>query len=249
MPDSSEQQPKKQRGRRYAVAIVLVLLALGAYQTFRVAWAAVNQMSCAKQTTQIALAIASYAQFYHSYPPAYTTDTKGKPLHSWRVLILPYLAADDLYKKIRLDEPWNSPHNREVFQKEHTPMYFHCPSAANPENETSYVMVVGANTISDGPHAVRIGDIKDGASNTILFVEIKNSGIHWAEPRDLNFNDMSFRVNDPDGRGVSSDHPRGAFVKIVDCSGCIIPNNIDPKLLKALITIDGGEDVGEFTNR
>jgi hypothetical protein len=248
MSEPSEQRPKKRRGCWYATALVLVLLATGSYYAFCAAWEAANKLSCANRGTQIAMAIANYAQFYHRYPPAYIADRNGRPLHSWRVLLLPFMERDGLYNKLRLDEPWNSPHNREVFQKTSISM-FHCPSARNPTEETSYLMVVGPNTISDGPHSARVEDIKDGVSSTIMFVEIRNSGIHWAEPRDLNFETMSFRVNDPACRGVSSYHSGGAFVKLVDCSGGFIQNDFDPKLLKALITIDGGEDVSEFINR
>jgi hypothetical protein len=211
-------------------------------------WA--NRMHCANQVQQIGLAFRNYAQAYRCFPPAYTTDRNGRRLHSWRTLILPYLCRGDTCKKLRFEEPWNSPHNRNVLQQiEHAAWYYHCFDATNPQSETSFVMVVGPNTISDGPHSVRFGDIKDGASNTIMFAEIRNSGIHWAEPRDLDYASMSFRINDPNGKAISSDHPGGALAVFADGSVHFLTDDVDPNIVKALTTINGGEDVSAFTGR
>lgn len=46
-------------------------------------------------------------------PPAFTRNAEGKPLHSWRVLLLPYLGETELFEKLRLDEPWDSEWNRQ----------------------------------------------------------------------------------------------------------------------------------------
>jgi hypothetical protein len=249
MSEPSDQPLMSRRGCWFFAVLVVVILAGGLYYAFHVAWQYANQMNCANRCTQIALAMHNYAQTYRSFPPAYTTDRNGRPLHSWRVLLLPYIEQETLYKKIRLNEPWDSPHNSGVLQRTILTFY-HCPSAPSPETDTNYVMVVGPAAISDGPHSVGFGDIKDGTSNTIMFVEIKNGGIHWAEPCDLDFGSMSFRVNDPNGRGIGSYHPGGAFVKLADASGRFIADDFDPKLLKALITINGGEDgSGFFRNK
>jgi len=244
MPELFDQKPKRRYGCWYSAALILVALAVACYFAVCAISEAANRMHCANQICHIALAIAVYQQVYHSFPPAYSTDRDGRPLHSWRVLILPYLGCEEVYQSIRLNEPWNSPHNRDVFQKSPDPLfYFHCCSATNPESETSYVMIVGPNTISDGPHGARLEDIKDGCTNTIMFVEVKNSGIHWAEPRDLDFASMSFKVNDPNGKGVGSYHRGVAGVAFVSGSVWFIRDDFDPKLLKALTTINGGEDV------
>jgi hypothetical protein len=59
----------------------------------------------------IALAMLIYERDHGTLPPAYSVDEAGRPLHSWRVLLLPYLGHQTLQDKIRLDEPWDSPNN------------------------------------------------------------------------------------------------------------------------------------------
>jgi hypothetical protein len=249
MPETPDRKPSRARVWIIIAVIIPLLLAYGIYYVNYVGPEWANRMHCANGVQHIALAIRMYAQTYGSIPPAYTMHRSGRRLHSWRTLILPYLYLEDVYNQVRLDEPWDSPHNRKVFQKTRAPLYYHCFDATNPENETSFVMVVGPNTISDGPHSVRFGDIKDGLSNTILFVEVKNSGIQWAEPRDLDYANMSFRINDPNAKGISSDHPGGALAAFADTSIHFIGDDVDPKIVKALTTTNGGEDVRGYTNR
>ena len=67
---------------------------------------------CTNNLKQIALAMHNYAADNNTFPPAATFDTDGKPLLSWRMLILPYLDEDSLYRQFHLDEPWDSPHNK-----------------------------------------------------------------------------------------------------------------------------------------
>jgi len=222
---------------------VVVALLLPAIQSGR---ESVPRVRCPNNLKQIGLAMHNYHFKYGCFPPAYVADAKGRPLQSWRVLLLPYVEQGGLYDRLKLDEPWDSPHNRSVLQDEGATQCFHCPSAQNPKDETSYVLIVGPDTISDGPHSMRLEDIKDGPSNTIMIVEVKDSGIHWAEPRDLDFKSMSFRISDPNGKGIGSYHPGIANVAFADGSVRSIRDDIDPKLLKSLITINGKEDVSEF---
>ena len=64
-----------------------------------------RRMLCTNNLKQLALAMHTYNDYHKSFPPAYTTDEDGKPLHSWRVLILPFIEQRGLYESIRLDEP------------------------------------------------------------------------------------------------------------------------------------------------
>ena len=83
-------------------------------------------------------------------PPAFTRDAEGKPLHSWRVLILPYLGEKEkaLYEKIRLDEPWDSEWNRQfhaqmpVFYRSGAITHWRVPDP-DPLRETRLTVIQG----------------------------------------------------------------------------------------------------------
>ena len=55
---------------------------------------------CKSNMKRIALAFHDYHDRYSSFPPAFLADTNGRPMHSWRVLLLPFLGCQDLYDPI-----------------------------------------------------------------------------------------------------------------------------------------------------
>src|SRR5262245_40501582 len=66
----------------------------------------------ARRLGRVVRALRAYAEAHEGkLPPAATYGPDGLPLHSWRVLILPFLGHADLHRRFRLDEPWDSPHN------------------------------------------------------------------------------------------------------------------------------------------
>jgi len=214
-----------------------------------VAREAPTRSQCMNNLKQILLAMHNYHDKYGCFPPAHTVDATGRPLHSWRVLVLPFLEHQALYDSIRLDEPYDSPHNRAVFDAVESgnerprsmPDVFWCPSDRKNHTETNYVMVVGPHTISNAPKCVRLKDIADGASNTIAVVETYDSGIRWYEPRDLSAEQMSFKINDPEYVGIGSRHPGGANVALCDAAVRFLEETLDPEVVRALTTINGGE--------
>ena len=208
---------------------------------------AARRMQCTNNLKQLGLALWNYEQAYKCFPPAYTTDEQGRPMHSWRALILPFCEGDK--NGYDYDQPWDSPDNLAFAKNSQAPGIFQCPTESRDVNEefnTSYVMFVGPNAFGDGANCRKVADIKDGAGNTITLCEMSHSGILWTEPRDLNVEEMSFKLNDPDKPCPRSDHSGGLHVAICDGSVRFIPDSIDTELLKALITIDGGEDVKEY---
>ena len=167
---------------------ILVALLLPATEAAR---EAARRVSCTNNLKQIALAIHNYATANKCFPPAFIADKDGKPMHSWRVLLLPYLGEEELYRQYRFDEPWDSPHNQVLAAQ--MPRVYHCPSDPKTDStETSYAMLVGPHAISDGPTGRGFGDIKDGFSYTIMVVEAAGVGINWLEPQDIDAETVRF---------------------------------------------------------
>jgi hypothetical protein len=74
-----------------------------------------TSLRCAQNLKWICLALHNYEAANGAFPPAYVADADGKPMHSWRVMILPYAEEPALYKKYRFDEPWDGPNNRQLW--------------------------------------------------------------------------------------------------------------------------------------
>jgi hypothetical protein len=199
--------------------------------------------TCMNNLHQIGLALASYHARHGCYPPAYGADARGRPLVSWRVLLLPYMEQRPLYDqwKQHRDEPWNGPHNGKVSQT--VLEFLHCPSDNGPITDTSYVAIVGPGTIWPGTAQVGNSQITDGTSNTLILVEVANSGINWMESRDLDFANRSPGINSKVGLGVSSNHPAIVCVQFADGRTTTLDESITEQQLQALLTIAGGEKV------
>jgi prepilin-type processing-associated H-X9-DG protein len=224
-----------------AIPVALLLPAVQAARE------AARRSACTNNLKQIAIALHSYHDTYKTFPPAYIADKDGKPMHSWRVLILPFLEDPDaaaIHKEYDFNEPWDGPNNKKLAAR--APAVFHCPSSDDSDQTTNYVAVVGDDTAWPGDTATKLDEIikGDGASRTILVVESAGSGIGWTEPRDLSFDDAARGVNAGGVRpGFNSDHSRGMNAAFCDGSVKFLPDGLSPEDLQALLTRNGGEDV------
>ena len=239
------------KGRALAVilaaTVILFFVLLPAFQHFDSS----NRLRCMyTNLQQIALGVEAYHVRHGCFPPAYLSDADGKPAHSWRVLILPYLGEKVLYDKYDFSEPWDGPNNRRLAGL--MPRLYVCPGSLSYDAATtSYLAVVGPKTAWPGINSVKEGDIADAADSTILLVEVENSGVHWMQPKDLSFGQACRGVNSGSTPGISSPHvwPKGYFyqdtdgagVAFVDSNVQFLSEEVSPKTIQAMLTIDGGE--------
>jgi hypothetical protein len=176
---------------------------------------------------QIAVAMLNYLTVNKTFPPAYSTDPSGKPLLSWRVLILPYLEEGVLYKQFHLDEPWDSEHNKALIAR--MPQVYRNPNLAAGQGMTNYLTVRGPNTIFPGKEKIGVRDVTDGLSNTIITVEVPpNKAVIWTQPDDFEYDPQN------PAKGLSGLRPNSFLAGFADGSVRAIANAIDPTILKYL---------------
>lgn len=214
---------------------VLIALLLPAVQSAR---EAARRAQCTNNEKQLALAIHNYISTYNQFPPAAITDSQGQPLLSWRVAILPFVEEQQLYNEFHLDEPWDSPHNIALLPR--MPQCLKCPSEPLAPGTTNYlVFVTPASLFPGSTTPVRLQDVVDGTSNTIMIAE-SATPVPWTSPRELT-GDLTIPT-----AGVGSKHPGGANVAMGDGSVRFLKKTTLSSILSALISRNGGEVVGSW---
>jgi hypothetical protein len=129
---------------------------------------------------KVGLALLDYHRAYEHFPPACTRDESGRPLHSWRALILPFLDEDSVFEKIDFGEPWDSKTNRRAWELR--PSAFGGNDSESPN--THVVAVVGPDTIWPIGGKRACAEIKTGYSYTIAAVALPVTTVHWMQPID-----------------------------------------------------------------
>ena len=215
------------------IILVAICLLLPAVRSAR---PAARRNACANNMKQIAVALQAYAEIYHVLPPAYTTDEDGKPLHSWRTLILPYLEEQPLYKSIDLAKPWNDPANAEACKT--SVDAYRCPSATDGENYTTYLAIVTPDSCFRPTEPRDLSDITDGTRNTLMLIEVDSGhSVPWMSPVDADEN-VVLGI----GPKSSLDHAVGVHAAFVDGSVRFLFDNMAASQRRALISITGDDN-------
>jgi hypothetical protein len=142
-----------------------------------------RMQTSANNLIQIGLAMHNYHDVFRNLPGA-ICDKNGKPLLSWRVAILPFIEQDKLYKEFKLDEPWDSAHNKKLLTK--MPWLYKSVHNKPAEDETYYRVFVGNHAMFDHKQKTRLAHITDGLSNTIMVVEA-GEAVPWTKPDELEY--------------------------------------------------------------
>jgi hypothetical protein len=218
------------------IAALLLLLPARA-----VAWEKPRRDRCARNLAQIATGLAQYRAEHGHYPPECETDANGKPMHSWRVLILPNLGYKDLYDEYDFSQPWNGPKNAKLAERR--PNIYLCPT--NPINyqgertDTNYAAVTGQGTAWNKNIAPGSAE---NADKMLLLVEVGKSGICWMEPRDVHQVDILGKTGDLASIGLDSAHREVIQVACADGRVWKLPKDLPATAIAKSLTVgDSGK--------
>ena len=200
---------------------------------------AADRMKTANNLRQIGLAIQNYESAM-GHLPQDLADSDGKVLHSWRVQLLPYLEANDLYEKIDRSRAWDDPVNKKHWDK--MPDVF---KVAGREAEAGHTYLQAVRTVNwvgmddvwmVDNKKVTTAEITDGTSNTAAVIETE-AAANWMKPGEILFDQKKLpKVGNPKtGR---------ANVVMMDGSTRTFDRKkLTGEKLKAILTANGGEDV------
>ena len=213
-----------------------------------------QQIETLNNLKNIALATSNCAMLNEG---RYPTDTVGDISRSWRVEILQYLDRADLDRAYYRNIAWDANLNQEITKANlkvfDAPAGGRDESAANGFAVSDYGMISGPGTVHPDDHVVTLDEISDGdgLGQTLLIGECVGLRLAWAEPRDPRVDreiisiETLTRIGQTSNKLLSSYTPGGAPVAFADGSARILNAKLDPRILKALCTVDGDERINQ----
>ena len=192
----------------------------------------------ASNLKQIGLAMHNHLDAHNGFPRG-IYGPGGKVGLSWRVALLPHLEHQALYNQFKLNEPWDSPHNKALVAR--MPTVFAAPGKENADGLTHYRSFEGKDALlrpvppgAPGQAARGLGvtQISDGFANTAAVVEATEPVV-WTKPDDL-----PFESNTVPKLGIFRS---GTNILLADGAIYFARGDLPPATLKALITPAGGE--------
>lgn len=221
-------------------------------------------MQCTNNLKQVSIAVQNYNATFGHLPPSSIYDAGGNAIHSWRAVVTPYMAA--LPQVYRWDEPWNGTQNERLLNGTtihiegptsgkpakglpwHGPIdyawAFRCSHVNSPTKfHIEYYAIVGTECAWSAGKNCNLTSIGDGIENTLLVAESITINALWSQPKDLEFNHMSFQINDLSCPSISSKHKFGPAVIFADGSVFRLDPKIPKSVVKGLLTANGGERI------
>ncbi|HBJ37612.1 MAG TPA: hypothetical protein DDZ51_23220 [Planctomycetaceae bacterium] len=249
--------------RLVAAAVVLVLVICGSVAMVRYGSPALTSIQTNRLRVQsirnierIASALNAYAADHGTYPPPVIRRPDGTLMHSWRVLVLPYLDQKELFNDYDMNQPWDSPSNLELTSR--MPAVYRAASSQLYGSDAAYFLITGPGTLfppapaSDPAGSFRPlspGAVSDDHGQTLLVVEASsltsNYYPSWLEPHDLDVTLMQGVIGTSSGREMGGVNVGGAVVATVDGRSHFLSDQTSPSTVMALITVSGGEPLAD----
>ena len=228
-------------GLTIGVIVFSSVMLFGLWPTFKGLKERRDAIACMSNLQRIATALNAYAADQGTYPTPVVTDAAGKPLYSWRVLILPYLGEGSLHANFKLNEAWDSPANSQLLAQ--CPNVYTSPGSGSNSAFSNYVLITGAGTVFPTTGPLKPAQISDGLDRTLLVVETDNSMNDWSKPFDIDISKMSSRIGAPGPDTIGGTHAEGAAAVFADGEPAWLSIDLPAPIVDASITPNGSESL------
>jgi type II secretory pathway pseudopilin PulG len=244
-----------------AVIGILVSLLLPAVQAAR---EAARRTECTNNLRQLGIGLHTYHNAHGSFPPGgiewRPPGNSTRRQLAWSALLLPWIGERNLYARLDLQTPFDSPENAAAAAA--MIKVYLCPTRRAPialihgRGPCDYGGIYGERITSPNSppkgtmiydRAIRLAEVTDGTSQTLILAEDTAwSDGQWINGR--NIFDQAFAINAAPAfeNDIRSDHPRGANGLLVDGAVRFLAESTDLHVLAAICTRAGGEPVAAF---
>lgn len=167
-------------------------------------------------------------------------------MHSWRVLILPYIEEHALYDRYDFDEPWDGPNNSLLLKER--PIVYACPSHGYDgdylgDHFSNYVLVTGRGTVFSSDQGVELDAITDGPGRTLIATDVNQRSVPWTAPNDISADDFVAMFGNDHPTKENEPNHEGQLVIVGFADARVRPVSLaaDPTTIRGLVTMAGGE--------
>ncbi|MCI0352976.1 MAG: DUF1559 domain-containing protein [Acidobacteriales bacterium] len=154
-----------------------------------------EELDCRSNLKSLGTALLQYGDYYGCLPPPCITDSSGKPLYSWRVLILPSYSMFEAYDAFDFTKRWDDPGNMDLCQGKYNALLntlFSCPSTDHDTTiQADYLYAL--NALDKWPRDFFYNVESRVFPPHILLVERRGRSIHWSEPVDLDYQEPGLK--------------------------------------------------------
>lgn len=191
----------------------------------------------------VGLMLQNYSDTFGSLPPPIARDASGKPLHSWRLTVLPldenpaFLTDTAGLVDWPIGEPWNAPDN--AWCRARNTAYSYDGPANAEASSTNIVAITGPGTAFGDGNGVAPKSIAELPYDAILCVEARATNIHWMEPRDFDIRKLPNTING--AAGISSRYQAGFHVLFADGHVWFVSHSVPFESLAKFFSVDHAE--------